>query len=320
MKALRILGLGIALALQLAPAAGAEVQRPHEVVTLGFPAGDGFLVYATLHPQKRVAVLGAQAGVEDPSSGIWSSTSYVERVARRSIGDVVHVDFGSLGRIDGRFVADGSPRVGHLSRLCRGHRPVSESGHFTGRLVFRGDGGYLYASTRRAPIAFVRRTFRLQCKKGHAADFDNPRPGLFGFVQASTDYLSNSDGTYLRSTVRGDDLVTEFMALDHFRADTVGFKAVAREWLGDVATTRSVEVESAPEAAFVLGEPKQRPETAFVQPPLPFRGAAEYTPAAGTFTGDLAISFLGKDLALAGPSTKVEVCPRPRQDKLWDCP
>lgn len=321
MKArLRMLGLAIAALLLAAPAAAAEIQRPHEVVTVGFPAKDGFFVYAVLHPQERVVVFGAQSGVEDPSAGVWSSTSYVKRFPGGSLGKVAHADFGVLGRIDGRFVADRSPHVGHLSRFCRGRRPVSESGHFAGKVIFRGDGGYLRASTHRAPIAIVDRTFKLRCKKGHAAHFDNPRPGLFGYVQAPTDFLSDSDGTYLHTTLRSENLVTEFMALDHFFSDTVGFKAVAREWLrGDVATTRSVEVERTPDAAFVIGEPARRPQTAAVHPPLPFGGTAEYTRSLGSLDGDLTASFLGKELPLAGPGSEAEICARPDRRKPWNC-
>jgi hypothetical protein len=232
----------------------------------------------------------------------------------------VHVDFGSLGRIDGRFVADESPHVGHLSRFCQGRRPLRESGHFAGKVIFRGDGGYLSARTHRAPIAIVNRTFKLRCKKGHAAHFDNPRPGLFGYVQAPTGFLSNSDGTYLYAILRSENLVTELMALDHFQSDTVAFKAVAREWLpDDVATTRSVEVERAPESAFVLGEPEQRPNSATAHPPLPFSGTAEYTRSLGTLDGDLSASFLGKELPLAGGSSEAKICARPDPRKLWRC-
>lgn len=317
---LRGLCLAGAILLLMAPAAAAEIQHPHEVITVGFPTKDDFLVYATLHPQKRVAVLAAEAGPKDPISGVWSSTSYVKRVPRRSFGGAVHVNFGPLGRIDGRFVADVPPHVGHLSRFCKGRRPVSQNGYFTGSFVFRGDGGFLEASTHRAPIAVVQRTFKLRCKKGHAAQFDNPHPGLFGYVQASTGSISNSDGTYLWAVRRDENLVTELMALDRFRVDTVGFKAVAREWLpDDVATTRSIEVERAPESAFALGDPEQRPNSATVQPPLPFGGTAEYTRSLGTLDGDLTASFLGKDLPLAGPGSEAKICARPDPRKLWRC-
>jgi hypothetical protein len=318
--ALRAICVAGTFLLLMAPVAEAEIQRPHEVITVGFPTKDDFFVYAVLHPQVRVAVFGVQNGVEDLSPGVWSSTSYVKQVPERSFGDVVHVDFGSVGRIDGRFVADVPPHVGHLSRYCHGRRPTSQNGYFAGRFVFRGDGGYLTASVRRAPIAVVRRTFRLQCKKGHAAQFKNSRPGLFAYVQTPTESLSNSDGTYLHTILRGENLVTEFMALDHFFSDPVGFKAVAREWLpDDVATTRSIEVERAPEAAFVVGEPEQRPETAAVHPPLPLNGAAEYSRSLGSFDGDLTVSFLGKDLPLAGPGSEAKICARPDRDKLWRC-
>jgi len=251
---------------------------------------------------------------------ISSSTSYVERVPRHAFSDTIHVDFGWLGQIDGRFVADGPPHVGHLSRFCRGRRPTTQNGYLAGKFVFRGDGGYLDASTHRAQIAVLRRTFRLRCKKGHAAQFRNRRPGLFGYVQASTDSVSNSDGTYLHTILRAENLVTELMALDHFGTDSVGFKAVAREWLpDDVATTRSIEVERAAEAAFVLGEPEQRPETATVHPPLPFSGNGEYTRSLRSFDGDLAVSFLGKELPLAGASSEAKICARPDRRSLWKC-
>jgi hypothetical protein len=318
--ALRAICAAGTVLLLMAPAASAEIQRSHEVITVGFPTKDDFYVYAVLHPQERVAVLGAQTNVKDLSPGVWSSTSYVERVPGNSIGDTIHVDFGSLGQIDGRFVADVPPHVGHLSRYCHGRRPTSQNGYFAGKFIFRGDGGYLEASRNRAQIAVVRRSFRLRCKKGHAAQFRNPRPSLFGYVQAPTDYLSNEDGTYLRSVSQAENLATEFLALDHLYFDTVGFKAVAREWLpGEVATTRSVEVERAPEAALTLGEPEQRPETASVHPPLPFGGAAEYIRSLGHLEGDLAVSFLGKELPLAAPGSEAKICARPNQDKLWNC-
>jgi len=320
MKGLRATGLLVAGLFLLAPPAAAEVQRPHETITIGLPTRNGFFVYASVYPQKRVAVFGAQTAVEQGIRAWGSSASYVKRVPRRSLGEIMHIDFGSLGRIDGRVVAEGPAQVGHVSRFCRGRRPVSESGHFVGNLAFRGDGGYLDASAHRAPIAIIRRTFRLHCKKGRAAQFDNPAPGLFGYVQASTSYVSNTDGTYLRAVRRDDHVVTEFMALDHFGATTIGLKAVAREWLsGDIAATRSIEVEDAPAAAFSLGEPDRRPDTAAVHPPPPFSGAAEYTRSLGPLDGDLAVSFLGKELPLAGPTSEAEVCARPDQRYFWDC-
>ncbi len=319
--ALRAIGLSAAVLLLAVPIATAEIQPPHEVITVGFPTDEGFFVYATLHPRERVAVFGAQAELEEPASGIWSSISYVKRVPRSAFGDAIHVDFGSVGRIDGRFVADVPPHYGHVSRFCRGPRPLSQNGHFTGKVDFRGDGGFLNVVTHRAQASVVRRTFRLRCKKGHAAKFKNRNPGLFGYVQASTGYLSDNDGTFLRAVLRGENLVTEFEALDHFAGDTVGFKAVAREWLPEeVATTRSLEVERAPERAFELTGPEESPESAKVQPPPPFSGSAEYLRSLGSFSGNLAASFLGKDLPLAGPGSEVEICPRPRRDKLWDCP
>lgn len=321
MKAvLRALSLAGVVFLLSASAAVAEVQRLHEVITVGFPTTDDFFVYAELHPQEQVAVLGAQTEVEDPGAFISSSAFYVERVPRHSFGDVIHVNFGSLGRIDGRFIPDGPPHVGHLNRFCRGHRPTSQNGYFAGKFVFRGDGGYLDADTRRAQVAVVRRNFRLRCKKGHAAQFENRRPGLFGYVQAPTESLANSDGTYLHSILRGENLVTEFMALEHRGFSSAGFEAVAREWLpGDVATTRSIEVGNAPAAAFVLGGPERRPESAAVHPPPPFDGAAEYTRSLGFLDGDLSASFLGKELPLAGPGSESVICARPDPDRGWNC-
>lgn len=311
---------GLVLAFA-APSAGAEIQRPHEVITVGFPTKDGFFVYATLHPRERVAVLGTQIELEGPASGKWASTSYVERVPRSSFGDTIHVDFGPLGRVDGRFVADVPPHHGHVSQFCRGRRPVTENGYFAGKVVFRGDGDYLDVVTHRAQASVVRRTFRLRCKQGHAGKFENPRPGLFGYVQAPTDFFSDNDGTFLRSVLRSEDLVTEFEALDHFSGDTAGFKAVAREWLpGEVATTRSIEIERAPGSSFELTGPEEQPEAAVVHPPPPFSGSAEYLRDLGSFSGDLAVSFLGKDLPLAGLGAETEICPRPRRDDLWDCP
>lgn len=167
---------------------------------------------------------------------------------------------------------------------------------------------------------YINRTFRLRCAEGRAAEFEDPDSGLFGYVQAPTDFFSNSDGTYLHSTLPGEHLVTEFLALDHLNDATVGFKATAREWLpGHVATTRSVEVETAPPASFELAGPYDRPDTGIVQPPAPFRGEATFTRALGSLTGDLTISFLGKELPLAGPGSEAGICARPDFGVGWNC-
>lgn len=145
----------------------AEIQQPEEHLSLELRRKTGFVVYFQLEPQLHVAVVSSQKGGDRLGGrrNRWLGAAYAAHAPAADLSGQVHLGIGHVGILRGHFVADGLPRRGHHNHFCRGRPPLFESGHFVGRIVFRGAGGYLTVHAHQAR-AYRSRSFRLRCARG----------------------------------------------------------------------------------------------------------------------------------------------------------
>lgn len=307
--------------LSVAPAAqAAEIQRPEEQLTLELHGKQGFAVYFLLYPNRHVAIMSSQRGIYQAEAphGRWLGAAYAVHASPGALAGVVHLRLGQVGSLRGHFVADESPHVRHHNPFCRGRASLSESGHFVGRIVFRGDGGYLNLSARRAN-AYRSRSFRLRCRNGHAHHEYHPFPGLFGYLEPPM-IISSQDSTFLLAHTKTKHRVLEFQAAHHLREQSTTFRAAVLEWLPEhVATMRWVEASRVAASAFQVDESERHPRTATVTPPAPFHGEAIYTRERQKLRGNLRASFLGESLRITGHGAEAELCRGTPEEPSWLC-
>jgi hypothetical protein len=297
-----------------------EIQPPEEHLTLELHGKAGFVVYFELKPQQHVAVVSSQKGSNriELRRGRWLGAAYATHSSFGALTGEVHLRVGHVGILQGHFVADEPPRRGSRSHFCRGRSPLNESGHFVGRIAFRGDGGYLRLHAHRAR-AYRTRSFRLRCAQGHAHHEHNLVPGLFGYIAPPLD-ISNQNSTFLFAHVKTRRRVVDFQALHYLREQSATFRAAALEWLPEgVAATRWVEVSRVASSTFQVEEAERHPRTASVSPPLPFHGEATYLRENRQLRGNLRVSFLGENLRLASRDVEAELCRSTPEEPDWLC-
>jgi hypothetical protein len=320
-KRLLLIVLAVFSLLWVVPTAGAaEIQQPEEQLEIELHAKGGYAVYAILRPRRDVAVLFSERGERQAETrgGRWSGVNYAAEAPAEALAGFVHVRIGHVAALRGHFVADKPPRVGHNSRFCRGRRPVSESGHFAGRIVFRGDRGYLRLRRSRA-AAYRSRTFDLRCQKGHAHHEYHPIPGLFGYVEPPMS-IFGPEPNFLFAQARTKHRTFQFLAERHPREPSTTFKAAVFEWLpGDVATTRFLEVSRVRNSTFQFDEAERRPRRATVAPPAPFSGKATYSRKRHSLRGNLRASFLGETLRITSGGADAEICRSLPSEPSWVC-
>lgn len=280
----------------------------------------GFVVYFELDPQRHVAVVSAQKGGNQVEArrGRWLGAAYAAHASAADPSGQVHLRLGHVGVLQGHFVSDRPPRHGSHNHFCRGRTPLYESGHFVGRIVFRGDGGYLRLHARRAD-ASRRRSFELRCSEGHAHHEHHFLSGLFGFVEPPLGF-SGENSTFLVAHVKTRHRILDFQALHHLREQSTTFRAAALEWLPEgVATTRWVEASRVAAADFHVDEAERHPRTATGAPPLPFHGEATYLRERARLRGNLRVSFLGESLRITGHGAAAELCRATPEEPYWLC-
>jgi hypothetical protein len=301
-------------------AQAAEIQPPEEHLALEVHGKAGFVVYFQLDPRHDVATVSSQKGgnrIEAPR-GRWLGAAYAAHASADDLFRQVHVRIGRVGLLRGHFVGDGPSRRGPRDHFCRGREPLSESGHFVGRIVFRGDGGYLALRARHAD-AYRSRSFRLRCSNGHAHHEDHFLPGLFGYI-AWPPGFSSENSTFLLARVKTGRRVLNFQALHYLREQSTTFKASVLEWLPEeVATARWVEASRVAASEFQVDETERHPRTATVSRPRPFRGEATYLRENQQLRGNLEVSFLGESLRLTPNGADAEICRATPQEPSWLC-
>jgi hypothetical protein len=295
--------------------ATAEVQRPEETAYIHVHTRHGYELVFGLYPRRGVVTVYAERGEPEVKGGKWSGAAYAVHSPPGAFAHGVDFSVGDIAKVRGHFVSVGTPRVGRRNRFCSGPAPVTESGVFRGRILFKGEGDYLRVRVHRAP-EYVSRSFKLHCKHGHAGKFQNLVPGLFGYLGNPAGTFSNRDGTFPTARTRDDPdhRVTEFFAFHHLFEQSSTFKAATLEWLpGEVAAVRWAEVWRVAVKTFTLAPPERHPASATVRPPAPFKGEAIYSRASHHLEGDLSVSFPGLTLPLASPSSDAGTCALTRQ-------
>lgn len=302
-----------------AQAAKPQIQRRQEVVSLVFPKQHGFDVVAMLYPDRGVAVLYTTTG-----KGLgrrrerWAGVVYAVHAPRWRLRDGIEFVLGGLGEMRGRLVTQGPTRHGHHDPACRGPQPVSEDGHFVGRLRFEGAGGYLSVTASRAR-AYVTRTARLRCRHGHAESVKKAIPGLFGYLEAPLS-LSGHDGTFLTSDLRTRRRIVRFLAVRQLEEPTATFTAASLEWLpGEVGATRWIRVSRVRASAFTTAQPELHPPSARVEPPAPFAGSATYGRRTQSLRGNLSVSMPGLRVRIGDRRSQAGVCAATLRHPRWVC-
>jgi hypothetical protein len=227
----------------------------------------------------------------------------------------IEASFGERGRIAVRFQPSG--RAVHASRKagCKNSSDgiLAHLGIFAGELRFQGEGGFTSADVHRIPGRSVDFAALIECLLGAApgrhALLPPPRsplgidiPGLAATF-SSTPGVRTHPKTGPKSTaLLADSKValsrTAFAAQAKDRRP-VRFFAIAEASEGSIGILRFIFARGAP-ATFTFDRTLAR---AAVAPPPPFSGSAvlEHGPGEKSWTGSLAVSFLGAPhMSLAG--------------------
>jgi hypothetical protein len=223
----------------------------------------------------------------------------------------IQASFGERGRIEVQFQPSG--RVVHATRKAgckRSHDgTLADLGIFAGELRFQGEGGYTSAEVHRVPGRSVDFAALIACLlgagSGRHAQLPPPRspldidiPGLAanlrGTSQGAPGVRTHPKTGPKSTALLADSKValsrTVFAAQAKDRRP-VHFFAIAEASEGSIGILRFIFARGAP-AAFAFDNTLSG---ATVTPPLPFRGSGklEHGPGGKSWTGSLAVSFLG---------------------------
>jgi hypothetical protein len=313
---LALVAVGFAVATLLLGAAGAgqakqgssgtvEAQRARTVGFLRLGRERGYEIYLYM-PTKRIVTFYATRS--DRVKGDLFSFRYSIYVVRNQ-GDldqgVVRARFGSLGRVDLRFLPNGRLERRDAPSGCEGGPQTSQRGKFVGRLSFRGDGNYFHVSSAKGD-ALIDRSPRYRCEKGEA--LEAPPRSLRKYV-APTSYFTDEHSVALLYA----------SARSHGRY--VGITAVHEEEAPPGADVQLGIVESrhgmaighgayvgGPRGTLLTSLPGAHPATATLAPPSPFSGTAAYSEKSGDWTGNLRAELPGLTVPLTGPDFHVHLC------------
>lgn len=246
------------------------------------------------------------------------------RVPGRTRARSIEANIGSLGRIDLRFEARAVEPDSGGSKGCNGKPSLFEPGTFTGKVRFRGEGGYTRFSANRID-GWSWRSFRRVCK---TPDWLLPDPGNSHKPVKETDEGTgreiNAVGAAMSSHHRS--VYVRFTSIvvpkrpGQRRLSLVGAKAEIHERRGRIAIERS-DLTLADEGALLLGPASASPTATLTLPP-PFSGNGIYGTAAGgtpTWSGSLRVRLPGATVALTGPDFVTALCQGGTLETVSDC-
>jgi hypothetical protein len=293
--------------------AATEVQRPNTeaIVTLG--ESRGYEVGISM-PNPRVAVLYVTR-FGDPGSFSLAQSSYGIRVPSDSLKrGLIRLRFPSMGKVSLRFEPSGRPRMHGLRKDCRGKRGVTEYGRFRGTVSLEGEAGYFKMETRVARGA-LRRSFRLQCRKGTAEQADPGGP-LWQYVAPfyGFGYSSGRGSVALLYALASEGGRSTLVRAAHYEGSPPGaeIQVVALERLAGMPVGRTAYVDSDVPGTLTTTMPGVHPASAALAPPAPFYGEASYlegsSPVSHNWTGTLGVAFPGLNLPLTGEEFKTNLC------------
>ncbi|MDQ2631220.1 MAG: hypothetical protein M3Y75_09680 [Actinomycetota bacterium] len=193
----------------------------------------------------------------------------------------ISADLGAIGAIDVHFVPSGPPKE---QTVC-GSEPVEyQPGFYEGRIDVEGEEGFteVHATRARGDSLFLLRL--VFCSRDFSEGFGGRAPG----AQLSVG----------RRWSQGS---VQFTAWKNSPTRPSRFSASIEERRGDLEITREVGSTAGP-GAFTFDVPEQR---AFLDPPAPFAGAAQFKGRAGEgpgrLRGSLSVDFPGhSNVSLGG--------------------
>ena len=227
----------------------------------------------------------------------FTQASYLVR--GRVTGRAIRADLGSFGFIGVRFHPRGRIHKQHIPG-CAGTLFTSQSGHFIGRIRFRGESGYVGVDAKRA-LGRVGTQGAYKCPGSGSGP--PPIPKGKRVEQVTLSATTKDRELSFSATERPNEPPSPF-AID---GPVVEYAATEIEPCGAVSITRTIFVEGSAES-FVFDHALK---AATVTPPEPFAGSVGFTrdPSTGatSWTGNLSAPFLGLDQTLVVPALKAQL-------------
>jgi hypothetical protein len=268
---------------------------------MAFPGTHGYVLTFSLvdgtdldlEAKKKIGATGSE------------SVLYLGQVRARG-GEGVHTNLGRLGRISVHFVGESTRSVPAAG--CRHGAETIATGHFVGRVDFRGERGYTVVHRHSIPGTVTHSAAHYCSTSGRA--LSGPGRGLL--ERRATD---EPEWRYLLIGSRHSNRSFEAVGLNrggknakhatHFSAyDGYSDRGI------HVLDEASVEAPSL--APFQIEPGAGPPEGATIEPPAPFSGTGTFkllAPHRAEWTGDLAVDLptLGR-VRLAGPGDYAGLC------------
>lgn len=242
-----------------------------------------------IFPEQGVAVASTYEVVREEAR---RSVSYAIAIPPAPFDGSLDLKFPGLGEVVGTVTPTTARGPADQEKLCHSNYP-NEYSRFSGRLDFRGAGGYGRWQTTKAQAGIL-----LAC--GAEPKVENEPDDLFGHVAELGPSLHGP--APIRFFAQGEvrHRYIEFIAWGGSYSNTTEFDAIDREWLpGDVATERwaKKELASLPKTVTIDGD-ATKPASATFTPPAPFFGKGSFRRSTGKLTGSLGVRFLGLTLHL----------------------
>jgi hypothetical protein len=280
------------------------LSRGDSASELKFTNHDGYQFTVVAFGQ--VIALSVGNGREDLSGksvGRFSTTTYLTH--GRATPTSIEASFGDRGRIDLHFQP--GRREIHASRQAGCRRPsgdtIARLGLFRGELRFHGEGGYTSAEAHRVRGGTVNLAALVACRPS------GKLPGLSGSPAGRADLAAPAVQTHPSRGPKRTSLSASLKSplsrtMFEVRTGGVGsarFLAAEEASEGRIGVIRLTGV-SAPQSAFTFDDALAN---AAVAPPPPFSGRGVFQQGIGTaesWSGSLAVSFLGARVPLTGSS------------------
>jgi hypothetical protein len=301
--------------------------RRETAAELKFTNRDGYRFIVVAFGQ--TVALSVSNGHEDLRHSLTGRSSTTTYLAHGKVTpSSIRASFGDRGGIDLRFRPSG--RELHASRHagCRrpSHSVVAKFGLFVGTLRFRGEGGYTSAEAHRLHGGTVDLAALVACRPstnlpglGGLSTAPRPSPGaaaqgtaprLHGTGPSSPAVPTHPSHGPKRTSLLASLKTPLSRAVFGARASGTGstrFIAAEEFTEGRIGILRLASVSS-PSPAFSFDDALAN---ATVAPPPPFSGKGVFQQGideAGSWTGSLAVSFLGAPKApLTGPSFRTRL-------------
>jgi hypothetical protein len=205
--------------------------------------------------------------------------------------DSIRARLGTLGRID--MVLNRSGHDETVNPPCFHHPESFETGTYEGVFEFNGEGGYTAARATRAAAVPQLAVFsrRIGCHGGSSGESFGP----------------GEPGARLRGVSYANGRTVKFQINKNRPTGKTIFTASLAERRGGIKIFRELN-GMAPAGAFHYDS---KVRTATLGPPAPFAGTAHLTRSRNSvsplFSGDLALTFPGHTVRLAGPGVHVSL-------------